>query len=205
MGWIAGGLCADVPPGTIIPVCIEGVDLAVWCSQNGAYKAWGDRCPHRGMRLSHGFVRGETLSCIYHGWQYDGSGSCIYIPAHPKLTPPKTICATAYPCTSRDGVIWVSLTETEDKPPAIGGRKPVRSMPVDRSADDVGRLLNTDLHPLAVLGGGADLALAVQPVSQDACMVHAFAAAGHDLKAVSRRLEEIRRELESHELKGEEA
>ena len=196
MGWTAGGLCADVPPGTVIPVCIDGVDLAVWCSQKGTYNAWGDRCPHRGMRLSHGFVRGETLSCIYHGWQYDGSGSCIYIPAHPSLTPPRTICAATYPCIARDGAVWVSLTETKDAPPDIGGRKPVRSLPFDCSADDLGRLLKTDLHPLAVLGGPADLALAIQPVSDLACMVHAFAAEGHDPKAISRQLEEMRSEFE---------
>ena len=41
------------------------------------------------MRLSHGFVRSEKLACIFHGWQYDGAGSCVGIPAHPDLAPPK--------------------------------------------------------------------------------------------------------------------
>ncbi|MCY6380078.1 Rieske 2Fe-2S domain-containing protein [Hoeflea prorocentri] len=196
MGWIAGGLCADVPPGTVVPICVDGVDLAVWCSQKGTFSAWGDRCPHRGMRLSHGFVRGETLSCIYHGWQYDEAGSCAYIPAHPALTPPKTICAKSYLCSAKDGVIWVSLTETTKEPPDIGNRKPVRSLPFDCSPGDLGRLLKTNLHPVIVVGGSSDLALAVQPVSDRTCMVHALAAEGHDPKAVSRQLEDMRRAFE---------
>ncbi|MEM6460356.1 MAG: Rieske 2Fe-2S domain-containing protein [Pseudomonadota bacterium] len=196
MGWIAGGLCADVPPGTVIPVCIGGVDLAVWCSQTGVYSAWADRCPHRGMRLSHGFVRGETLSCIYHGWQYDQSGSCIYIPAHPQLTPPRTICATSYPCASRDGAIWISLAASDESPPETGGREPVRSLPFAGSAERVARFVDADLDALAVLGGEADLAVAIQPVSDTACMVHAFAANGYDPKSVSVQLESMRGEFE---------
>lgn len=196
MGWIAGGLCADVPPGTVIPVCIESVDLAVWCSLSGNYHAWADRCPHRGMRLSHGFVRDETLSCIYHGWRYDHTGSCVHIPAHPQLAPPETICATDYQCRTRDGVIWISLTETEDDPPNSAGRKPIRSLPFDCPADRVCQNLDVDLAPLAVVGGAADLVLAIQPVSDVTCMVHALAAQEQDPKAVSAQLESMRDEFE---------
>jgi len=39
------------------------LDIAVWRSVSGVVNAWENRCPHRGMRLSHGFVRGESLAC----------------------------------------------------------------------------------------------------------------------------------------------
>jgi len=58
-------------------------DLVVWRSASGVLSAWENRCPHRGMRLSHGFVRGESLACAYHGWHFECSGRCHYIPAHP--------------------------------------------------------------------------------------------------------------------------
>ena len=45
---------------------------------------WEDRCPHRGMRLSMGFVRSDRIACLYHGWQYGTDGHCLYIPAHPR-------------------------------------------------------------------------------------------------------------------------
>ncbi|WP_419911272.1 Rieske 2Fe-2S domain-containing protein [Hoeflea sp.] len=197
MGWIAAGLCADVPPGTVIPVCINGTDLAVWCSSSGVYRTWGDRCPHRGMRLSHGFVRGDTLACIYHGWQYDGAGSCVYIPAHLDIDPPRSICTTAHSCEQRDGIIWVSLTETDAPPPNSGGRRPVRSMPIDRSADAIADSLGLKPGPILALGDAADTALAMQPVSDNSCMVHVLADKNGDPKVVSRRIEEMRNQLEA--------
>ena len=104
MGWIAVGLSADLLPSMAMPGRVTGTDLAIWRAASGQVHIWGDRCPHRGMRLSHGFVRDETLSCIYHGWQYGADGGCNHIPAHPALIPPKSICATTYACAEQDGV-----------------------------------------------------------------------------------------------------
>lgn len=57
-------------------------------------------CPHRGMRLSLGFIRGDQVACLYHGWHYD-AGQCRYIPAHPQLTPPETIRVQAFETAER--------------------------------------------------------------------------------------------------------
>ena len=43
--------------------------------------AFADRCPHRLAPLSAGTVVGETLQCGYHGWCFDGEGTCTVIPA----------------------------------------------------------------------------------------------------------------------------
>lgn len=196
MDWVAVGLCADVPAGTVVPRRVDGTDLAIWCSAAGVYHAWGDRCPHRGMRLSYGFVRGETLACIYHGWQYDDAGACAYIPAHPKLVPPKTICAQTHTCVAQDGMIWVALKPVTDAPPPSEGRVPVRSIDVGCPATDVAASLGAPLAPLMVLAGTHDLAFALQPMTQSTCFVHAFAGADQDLPLVSRHLEEMRTTLE---------
>jgi hypothetical protein len=148
------------------------------------------------MRLSHGFVRGETLSCIYHGWQYDQDGSCAYIPAHPNLTPPKTICANDYMCKEQDGIVWVSLEANDHDVPSTLGRQPVRSIDVSLSAVETAAQLGTKLDDLFVLGGEYDLALAIQPSSTDACVLHALAGGAQDRKTVSRYLETMRAELE---------
>lgn len=113
--WIPVLRSDDLPPSVAAPARAHGRDLAVWRSASGHLSAWLDRCPHRGMRLSHGFVRGEMLSCIYHGWSYDTGGRCRRIPAHPDLEPPAAIRATALPCAERDGLIWVGA---EDAMPA---------------------------------------------------------------------------------------
>jgi len=80
------------------------------------------------MRLSRGFVRGEALSCIYHGWRYAQEGNCLRIPAHPGLTPPDTIRVAMQPVEDGDGIIWISAGEPAAGPPRFDGLAPLRSM-----------------------------------------------------------------------------
>lgn len=194
MSWIAVGLSEDVPPGVAVPACVDGTDLAIWRSRSGAVHAWGDRCPHRGMRLSHGFVRGEHLACIYHGWQYRADGTCAHIPAHPKLEPPATICAETHACQELSHVIWISLSPNETAPEPLLGQRPIRSLPVERSADDVALGFGAALGSRRIALNEATLLL--QPVSPTGCMVHAMAPQDRDPREASRWLEEQRNRLE---------
>lgn len=110
---------------------IDGYDLAVWRDPGGGVHAWDNRCPHRGMRLSHGFVRGDNLACLYHGWHFGQDGVCAYIPAHPDLEPPATIRTKRFEVTERSGVIWVCVAGTLAIPDTHGLELPVRSMVFD--------------------------------------------------------------------------
>jgi len=192
------GLSEDVRSGMAVPVCLAGVEIAVWKSASGEIHAWGDRCPHRGMRLSHGFVRGEQLACIYHGWQYGLDGGCTSIPAHPNLTPPKSICAKTYFCAEKNGVIWVSLQATEDEVPELDAMTPIRSLPIDVAAAQVhenmhsGSIDRAGLIYIAEVGAG----FLVQPAQKDRCMLHILSDGTRPAKTVSRWAEEFRRDLE---------
>jgi nitrite reductase/ring-hydroxylating ferredoxin subunit len=126
--WTPVALSADLPVGTVIPAHIPAGSIALWRSESGRLSASADRCPHRGMSLSHGFVRGENLSCIYHGWSYARSGKCVRIPAHPGLEPPETIRAKTFAVEETGGVIWVATDEPTTPPPVLEGLTPVRSI-----------------------------------------------------------------------------
>ncbi|MEM9165085.1 MAG: aromatic ring-hydroxylating dioxygenase subunit alpha, partial [Cyanobacteria bacterium P01_F01_bin.4] len=77
-----------------------------------------DRCPHRQVRLSHGQVQGDHIECIYHGWQFDGTGSCTNVPyLAPQQRLPSCRLRT-YPAREQNGFIWlfpgdVARLETE--------------------------------------------------------------------------------------------
>ena len=101
------GLSEDLAPTQVMRATVAQHDIAVWRSVSGVISAWHNRCPHRGMRLSHGFVRGESLACAYHGWHFNCEGYCHYIPAHPELTPPKTVRPAIYSVAEQGGLIWV--------------------------------------------------------------------------------------------------
>lgn len=130
-GWTAVALSAGLRVGGVMRSFVDGKELAVWRSASGKVAAWDNRCPHRGMRLSHGFVRGEQLACLYHGWHYGQDGVCSYIPAHPDLEPPKTICAQVFPCVEADGFVWVN-GDPSDLPRGFApDMVPLRSIYVD--------------------------------------------------------------------------
>jgi phenylpropionate dioxygenase-like ring-hydroxylating dioxygenase large terminal subunit len=71
--------------------------------------AWRDLCLHRGAQLSLGRTTNDCLACPYHGWEYNGAGQCVRIPAHPDQPPPAKAHATAYAVQEKYGLIWVCL------------------------------------------------------------------------------------------------
>ena len=151
-------------------------------------------CPHRGMRLSHGFVRGETLACIYHGWRYGTNGVCKHIPAHPSLVPPETIAAKSFHVRDVGGVIWGTAEHAPGNLPHVGSYHPLRSVPVERVETAVRALLGGNSGSPVI---SDDLALLVQPMGDADCMVHALTQEGSDVKAASAQLEALRRKLEA--------
>jgi phenylpropionate dioxygenase-like ring-hydroxylating dioxygenase large terminal subunit len=108
--WVPIGLERDIQPLSSHPVVVDNFRIAVWRSVDGPVQVWEDRCPHRGMRLSFGFVRRNRLTCLYHGWTYEEEGSCVSIPAHPDLQPPKTICTNSFPVAGSRGIIYTNLS-----------------------------------------------------------------------------------------------
>lgn len=189
--WIAVALSKDIPPGVAVPSHVMDQELVVWRSASGQIKIWNDRCPHRGMRLSHGFVRGETLNCIYHGWQYGATGGCTYIPAHPELEPPKTIATTVHSALEQDGIVWKSMAATDVPPPDLTGWIAVRTLPVSASQAKV----ETCFGGKTGLIVQSDNAILIQPVSEVLCNIHGLTRG--DLKAASHWLEAQRREIEA--------
>ncbi|MBM2812709.1 MAG: pobA 2 [Chloroflexi bacterium] len=73
------------------------------------------RCAHRGAQLSTGWVEGDDLRCFYHGWKYDGSGSCIEQPAEPEPFCQR-IKIRGYPVQEYLGLIFAYLGEGEPPP-----------------------------------------------------------------------------------------
>lgn len=196
-------LSRDVPPQVVIPAVVEGRDLAVWRSQSGRIAAWDDRCPHRGMRLSHGFVRGEALSCIYHGWSYNEAGLCQRIPAHPDLVPPDAIRVPVQVATESGGVIWVALQETDQAPPTLAGFEPLRSVTVEADAATVAAEAGAAIDAagaLSVVVAGTPCVLLVQSLPAGRVALHVLVASRTSAASqagVSRALEDLRRRAES--------
>ncbi|PZO82050.1 MAG: oxidoreductase [Mesorhizobium amorphae] len=199
--WLPVALSADLPAGLVMPVRVPEGPVALWRSLSGRLSAFADRCPHRGMRLSHGFVRGETLSCIYHGWRYGETGACLRIPAHPQLEPPKAIRAKTWRTSEAGGVIWLALDEEATETPALPkGLQAVRSLAADATLASVEQAAGPAGEAAGLLSlGPARILLAPQGAQT---LIHVLVAEGADAAqrvAASRAAETLRREAEALE------
>lgn len=134
--WIPVALSADIEAGTSAGTLVNGEERVVWRDDKGAVHVWEDRCPHRGMRMSFGFVRGDHIACLYHGWRYDTGGQCRYIPAHPDLEVPKTIKVPTFAATERAGIVWMAPegTDAADLSTLPQTAEAVRSLYLDMTA-----------------------------------------------------------------------
>lgn len=186
-GWTPIALSRDVPAGVTRAVLVDGRELVIWRG-DGAAHVWEDRCPHRGMRLSLGFVRDNSLNCLYHGWQYGASSSCIRIPAHPDLAVSPTIKANAYETTEAGGLVWVRLAGTEPLPTLTDDVTPVLSLAVEVDG--------LDGASLAMPFEGAQLHLRWHRVGPGRIMVHAVMAGTADIARAAAYLRSMRNDME---------
>ena len=89
---------------------------------------WPDRCPHRGMRLSLGFLRDGQLACAYHGWRFDGSGRCRFIPAHPEIDVPPSMAVDPLVTVEAASMVWLSTHSSVSQLPPTDDTIPIRSL-----------------------------------------------------------------------------
>jgi len=68
-------------PASAVPIQILGENFTLYRGESGAPHVVDFRCAHRGTQLSVGWVEGECIRCMYHGWKYEASGQCVEQPA----------------------------------------------------------------------------------------------------------------------------
>ncbi|MGZ4122062.1 MAG: aromatic ring-hydroxylating dioxygenase subunit alpha [Tumebacillaceae bacterium] len=89
-------------------------ELVLYRDAQGEVQALADQCAHRGARLSDGKVIGDCVACPYHGWEYESSGTCRYIPANGRETSvPASAKVRSYPVTEAAGYIWIYMGTPE--------------------------------------------------------------------------------------------
>ncbi len=93
-----------------IPRTIFGLPLVLFRDGSGNAIALLDRCPHRNVPLSGGKVIGGQLECPYHGWRFDGTGSCKAIPSLKGEVDARARMATPFPVRELDGFVWIYPT-----------------------------------------------------------------------------------------------
>ncbi len=108
--WQPVALASDMAVRQARPIRILGEDLTLYRGESGKPYLVGARCAHRCTLLHTGIIREDQISCMYHGWRYDGSGLCTDIPAEskPRANP---IRIAGYPVREYAGLIFAYMGE----------------------------------------------------------------------------------------------
>ena len=89
-GWVKVASVGAIPRRGLEHVEVDGEQIVIVATGDGAYYALKDRCSHEDYPLSDGELLedGERLECIYHGAKFDvKSGRAVALPA---IRPVKT-------------------------------------------------------------------------------------------------------------------
>jgi phenylpropionate dioxygenase-like ring-hydroxylating dioxygenase large terminal subunit len=89
-------------------------EIILFRDEQGGIAALENRCCHRNVRLSLGYLEQGHVVCGYHGWKYDSAGTCIHIPsqtAEAKI--PQTAKIRSYPTLVFNRWIWVFMGDAE--------------------------------------------------------------------------------------------
>src|SRR5436309_7438726 len=118
--WMPALLTSELPNPDSDPVRVRllGEKLIAFRDTNGAVGLVAENCPHRGASLFFGRNEECGIRCVYHGWKFDASGTCIDMPNEPAESDFKTkIQAKAYPTRERGGIVWAYMGPRTDPPP----------------------------------------------------------------------------------------
>jgi phenylpropionate dioxygenase-like ring-hydroxylating dioxygenase large terminal subunit len=118
--WYAVLDTKEVKTGKPVGVTRMGEKLVFWRDVQGRVSCLRDQCPHRGAALSKGKIHADLLACPFHGFQFDVTGQCSFIPANGRAASfPKQMKVWSYPTFEAHGFIFIywGAPPQELKPP----------------------------------------------------------------------------------------
>jgi 5,5'-dehydrodivanillate O-demethylase len=108
--WHPIAAVADLADTWTKRVRLLGEDLVLYKTRTGALGLIEELCPHRRASFAFGIPTAEGIRCPYHGWEFDGTGSCIDQPNEPAESRFKDKVRTpAYRVEALGGLIFAYL------------------------------------------------------------------------------------------------
>ena len=127
----------ELRAGQAKPIEIMSERFTLYRSETGAPHVVDFRCPHRGTQLSAGWVEGDSIRCMYHGWLFNDAGQCTEQPAEEKSFAAK-IRIRNYPAREYLGLIFAYF--------GAGAAPPFPRFP-HMEEDGVLEVLSTEVWP----------------------------------------------------------
>mgnify|MGYP003384665711 CR=1 FL=1 len=119
--WYFAAASADLKHGKTVAKQMLGEPVLIGRDSSGKVFAMRDICPHQAVPLSDGHFDGKEISCCFHGWRFDTSGTCTAIPSlvDDQKFPLCKIKTKSYLCREVRGTVWVYFGDKTDDLPEV--------------------------------------------------------------------------------------
>jgi len=118
--WYPVALSQEVTSEEPLSVELLGLKFVAFRDTEGKPHVLSNTCIHRGGSLSRGRIKGDSVACPYHGWEFGGNGKCQHLPTKPpEQKMPARAKVDAYPTEERYGIVFAFLGDLPeaDRPP----------------------------------------------------------------------------------------
>jgi phenylpropionate dioxygenase-like ring-hydroxylating dioxygenase large terminal subunit len=118
--WLPFALSEELgePDGPPLRRRILGEDLVAFRDTEGIAGLISAYCPHRRAPMFFGRNEECGMRCVYHGWKFDRTGTCVDMPSEPPDSLFKAkVKIEAYPTWEGGGMIWTYMGPPELQPP----------------------------------------------------------------------------------------
>jgi phenylpropionate dioxygenase-like ring-hydroxylating dioxygenase large terminal subunit len=101
--WLPVALQSELPGPDCTPVRVKVMneDLIAFRDTSGNPGLVDAYCPHRGAPMFFGRNEEDGLRCVYHGWKFDVTGTCVDLPNAPEGETFTTRCGSRPTLASR--------------------------------------------------------------------------------------------------------
>ncbi len=79
--WYAVLSSGEIRAGQVLGARRFGKDLVFFRTSTGEIGCFDNRCAHRKASLAKGVVCDDHIKCPFHGFEYDSTGKCVYVPS----------------------------------------------------------------------------------------------------------------------------
>ncbi len=104
-GWFAAVRSTTLGARHLVSFRAVGEELIAYRDDSGTPHVLRAHCPHFGAHLGGGWINGDRVTCPYHGWEFDGTGTCRMIPFHEGHIPGRAR-VDSFPVVEQDGFVW---------------------------------------------------------------------------------------------------
>lgn len=91
--------------------------VVLYRKEDGQAVAVGGYCPHRNFPIEDSILKGDSVVCGYHGFEFSCTGKCTHIPSQEMI--PDKASLPNYPVEERGGLIWIWMGDSAKADPAL--------------------------------------------------------------------------------------